>query len=484
MKKLLFLAAGMLMLLAACKDKAPGGQQTGDGDADSLAVADSAVAAVFEDTTLMPMFLYYHNRSNMQVVFWAELNRPDEPGVDWLLQERVRRNAAKYTKLFMGYEKAQDVKFVAEQTKNPDGEELSVFGLHHDYVPSAGLNYAFVDPDNPAAKNYDYGSMRVLTTAEFLTDHKPMKLETYDWSDYGKLKPDVVRQLEQKYGMKVQRTAVAAKMGTRYTYGILQFKVKDQRALALEVLIDGDKVYDAPVEGYYTEGEGPTWNVDDEGEYIPSHILAAFDGPKGPVVCFLHGAPESTTVGWMTIRGDSLNTFEVAQYYNHIDEERPVWKKDIATMRKLYKADDPENNHLELTKLMNIDIDDDGIYEVWLRADDENNGALFTYRDDEVKLIGTETARLKPAFYIARDGVGYLKIAGSAGGPSYFTQVFELKNSRVVRRFSCMEVYGDIDWCKFDGKDATAAEGERYLKSLPETRDPYLYWRDVENQDE
>lgn len=474
------MAAGMLMLLAACKDKPAAGQGSGS-ETDSLSVADSAVAAVVEDTTLLPMFLYYHNPKNMQVVFWAQLEKTDDADFQWALQERTRRNAARYTKLFMGYEKAQDVKFVGEQTVDPDGEPLEIFGLHHDYVPSAGLNYAFVDADNPAGKNFGFGSMRVLTTAEYLADHKPMKLQGFDWDSQKKLPINAVKQLEQKYGMSVQRSCVACKVGDSYTYGVLQFKVKDRRALALEVLVCGDKVYDAPVEGYYDEAEGATWNVDDEGEYIPSSILAAFDGADGPTLCFLHGAPESTTVGLMRVRGDSLNILEYAQYYNWIDEERPVWKKDIAQMRKLYKADDPENKNYELTKLMSIDIDDDNCYEVWLRSEDDDYGALFTYRDGEVALIGVETERWKPVFYQTRDGVGYLKIAGSAGGPSYYSQVFELKNSRVVRRFTCMEVYGEIDGCAFDGKDAVADEGERYLRSLPQTREPFIYWREIEN---
>lgn len=483
MKKALFLlAAGMLVLLTACKDK-PVGKSGESVEADSLTVGDTLTAEQ-EDTTLMPMFLFYHNPKNMQVVFWSELERPEKAGSDWILQDCLRRNAAKYTKLFMGYEKAQDVKFIGEQTKDPDGEPLSVFGLHHNFVPSAGLNYAFVDPDNPAGKNFEYGSMRVLTTAEFLADHKPMKLTNYDWPYDEKLKIDVVKQLEKKYGMKAKISRVACKIGDRYTYGTLQFQVKNNKALALEVLIDGEQVYDYPEEGYYEEAEGPSWNVDDEGEYIPSNILAAFEGPKGPVLCFLHGAPESTTVGLMTIKGDSLNVYEYASYYNHVDEERPVWKKDIAKMLQLYKADAPENKHYELTKLMSIDIDDDEYYEVWLRDKDDEHGALFTYRDGEVELIGVETPRLKPVFYIARNGTGYLKIAGSAGGPSYYTQVFELKKSHVVRRFNCMEVYGDIDNCEFDGKSATPEEGERYLKSLPDTRDPYIYWRDLENKDE
>ena len=273
------MAVGMLMLMAACKDKATGGQG-GDAAVDSLAVADSSI--VVEDTTLQPMFLYYHNPKNMQVVFWAPLETPEDSYPGWELQERMRRNAARYTKLFMGSEVAQDVKFIGEQTVNPDGEPLDIFGLHHDYVPSAGLNYAFADADNPAGKNFDFGSMRVLTTADYLVDHKPLKLKGYDWGNQGKLPADVVKKLEQKYGMKVQRSCIAAKIGDRYVYGVLQFQVKDRKALALEVFVDGDKVYDSPVEGYYDESEGATWNVDDEGEYIPAPSSQPSTGPRVP----------------------------------------------------------------------------------------------------------------------------------------------------------------------------------------------------------
>jgi hypothetical protein len=480
MKQFFCLAVGIVVMLAACKDK-PAAQGSGSSDTDSLAVGDTLTVEQ-QDTTLLPVFLYYHNPKNMQVVFWTTLEKTEDSRAEWELQERTRRNAARYTKLFMGYEKAQDVTFVGEQITDPDGEPIPIFGLHHDYVPSAGLNYAFAEADNPAGKNFDFGSMRVLTTSDFLVTHTPMKLTDYDYPYKEKFAASVLKQLEQKYGRTVQRSCVAAKMGSRYTYGIVQFKLKDKQPLALEVLVDGDKVYDMPVKGYYDEEYGSTWNVDDGGEYIPGNILAAFDGPKGPVLCYLHGAPESTTVGLMTIDADTLSVFEYAQYYNYIDEERPIWKKDLAKMRKLYIDDDPENKEYDLTKVCQIDIDDDGTDEVWLRDKDDENGAFFTYCDGRVELIGVETGRLKPTFYQKRDGKGYLSISGSAGGPSYYTQVFELQNSRRVRTFNCLQVYGDIDECGFDGKTISADAGERYLKSLPQTKEPYLYWRDLEAQ--
>ena len=141
----------MLMLLAACKDKPTAGQGSNSGDTDSLTVGDTLTVEQ-QDTTLLPVFLYYHNPKNMQVVFWTTLEKTEDSGVEWELQERTRRNAARYTKLFMGYEKAQDVTFVGEQITDPDGEPIPIFGLHHDYVPSAGLNYAFAEADNPAGK--------------------------------------------------------------------------------------------------------------------------------------------------------------------------------------------------------------------------------------------------------------------------------------------------------------------------------------------
>ena len=95
-------------------------------------------------------------------------------------------------------------------------------------------------------------------------------------------------------------------------------------------------------------------------------------------------------------------------------------------------------------------------------------------------LIGVETDRLHASFLQPRDGSGFLRIAGSVGGPSVFTQIYEIRQSQLVHRFTALEIYGELNECTFDGKPFEKEMARSFLKFLPPTRDPYLYWMNVE----
>lgn len=497
MKKLIFIAICGIMMMAGCNGhKAQGTEQ----ETDSVA-ADSMEIVEQQDTTPLPMFLYCLDKDYMQMVYWSDIEEPqkDKDNAEyfedmhrpWVLQEGFRRNAASYTKMLFEEGKTIDIKYVGEQLKNPDGEEMYGGELHsRASIPSPGLRYAFVNPNDPLLKKTDWTGMDIVVTEGYLQTRKLMKSKMLSPFDKEKPLPKaVVSQLEQEYGMKAESSTAVLSFDDRYTYGVMQFKgvyktVKEygedhQKALALEVIIDGDKVYSYPVEGAIYDGM-PTWNVDDEGQYIASHIPVAFDGPNGPELCFIHRAPESCTVGLFLIRDGKLVQLTYVGYHSMIDENTPLWKKDLSQMRKLYQEyDTHENKYYNLTRYRTIDIDEDGIEEFWLRDKDDKHGALFTLKDGKVSLIGVEDGRLMASFRQVRDGKGYVVIGGSAGGPSYYTQVFEIKNSQVVRNYKALEIYGEIDECSFDNKNATKEEGAAYVKSLPEVRDPYIYFMSI-----
>jgi len=132
--------------------------------------------------------------------------------------------------------------------------------------------------------------------------------------------------------MKAERSRLM-QYNDRYGYGILQFKGPwktvigeygdtTQLALALEVFTVDGKVYSYPVEGYYDNVFGPTWNADDGGEYFPGTVIA-FEGPDGPEFCHMHGAPESLTVGLFTIRNGKLSMRRYEVYHSLYDEYVP-----------------------------------------------------------------------------------------------------------------------------------------------------------------
>ena len=499
MKQLIALAVSSVLLMAGCNGNKAQGT---DSEADSTLADSVTVAEEPQDTTPLPMFLYCLSKDYMMMVYWSDVKEPkkdkdnaeyfDQMHRTWELQEGFRRNAALYTKMLAEDGKTIDIKYIGELLKNPDGEDMYGGELHsRASIPSPGLRYAFVNPNDPQLNKTDWRDMDIVVTENYLQTRKLMKSKLLSPFDKENPLPKaVVKQLEEEYGMKAGSSTAVFSFDDRYTYGVMQFKgvyktVKEYNqehkvALALEVLTDGDKVYSYPVEGYYDDQYGPTWNVDDEGHYISSGIPAAFEGLNGPELCFTHWAPESCTVGLFVIRNGKLERIQYECYHSMIDENTPLWKKDLAEMRRLYKAHDPhELKNYSLTRYRTIDIDEDGIEEFWLRDKDDKHGGLFTLKDGKVSLIGVEDGRLQTSFRQVRDGKGYVQIGGSAGGPSMYTQGFETKNSQVVRRFTSLEKFSDSDDCSFDGKNATKEEGAAYIKSLPEVRDPYIYFMDI-----
>ena len=495
MKHFFFIFVCALVLMAGCTNK---GQTASGADSDSLAVdsIDSLMAEV-RDTTPKPMFLYYFDPGNMQVVYWTDAQKPDREWYEkndmlkyyegacqtWERFDSYRRNAAGYTQMFVADGKSVGIRCIGELLKNPDGEDLYPGELHcRPTIPSPGMRYALVDSKDALRGEY-FAEFYIIVHEAYMQTHKRLTTKLESPFDAGKPLPKaVIKQLEEQYDMKAERSELTYTIGDRYQYGVLQFKPKDKKVYALEVVTDGDKVYSYPVEGYYDESDSnSTWNVDDGGEYASSCIDAAFEGPDGLEFTFEHRAPESATVGMFYLRDGKLVREEYEVYHQLIDESRPLWKKDIAKLRKLYLDDDPhENKNYKLTKYRWIDIDDDNNEELWMRDADDKHGALFTMKSDDIRLIGVETDRLHASFMQTRTGTGYLRISGSAGGPALFTQIFEIRKSMPVHRFTALEVYGELDECTFDGKPFAKDRAQDYLKALPLSRDPYIYWAEIQ----
>ncbi len=451
--KKILLAIAATAFVAACHN----GQQPAAGTGDTLLADDTPEEVV--DTTPMPMFLYYHNPDNMQVVFWISLAKPDEPSANWDLQQRTRRIASQYTKLLLPNGKFADVKFIGEQTKDPDGGDLEVFALHHDYAPSAGLNYAFENKKDAKAIKYG-GTMLVLVTDEYLESHKMLAVKDLS-SRQKKMPTTVVKKLEEQYGMKALRSIVTSEFDGGYSFGSVQFKPKGGKVLALQVLACGDSVYSIEEWGQYDKTEGPTWNVDDGGEYIPSHILAAFEGPNGIDICFIHGAPESTVTGWMTLRDGQFESFEMGMFYNYIDEPRPFWKKDMAKLQKILEKHDPVFKSVKMAKWCHVYIDNDDEPEIWLHSDNDEYGAIFGLKG-EPQLLCTESGNDKVILYH-----GTISVCGSCGNGCFSMELTTLKDSRKgdrleLKRNTAPDNSIISEEYRLNGKIIDKSEGEKF----------------------
>jgi len=460
--------AGVMM---ACTNK--GKTVAGDGaDSDSVAI-DSLMAEA--DTTPMPMFIYVASAKNMMMLY----------GDSDSIENNFRRNRALYTKLLNNENKCLGIKYVGEQTKDPDGNFASYGEIHgREDIPAAGMKYAFTDEKfNPR----DMGGMYVAVTDEYLASRKVIDMRGVDGEK--PLPAKVVKQLEAEYKMKAQRSLIAAQ-GNKYSYGILQFKGKYKtdkefgqkvdKCLALEVVMAGDKVYSLPVEGYLYEGQC-TWHADDDGEYYPSGITL-FEAPDDAIeIAYVKGAPESVTIGMYYIRDGKMTDEQYECYHSLIDEDQPLWKKDIAQLQKLYVADDPrENKPHPLVKYRWIDLDNDQNQELWMRAADDKHGAFFAHVGDKWSLIACEDERMKPSFLFdySKSGEGYLVVSGSAGGPSVISNYYEIRKSKLIHSMNVLYVYGEISECSLDDKEIKHEAARKRLDAMPKAEEVAVYWQE------
>ena len=181
------------------------------------------------------------------------------------------------------------------------------------------------------------------------------------------------------------------------------------------------------------------------------------------------------------VRGGQLVQVLYETYHNLIDEEIPVWNKDIAEMRRLFLEDNPhDHKDIRLTKWAHtyVNYDDDWII---MRDSLEQHGALFVRKDGKISLVGVETERLKFS-RAEKDGVSYLKLSGPAGGPSYYTYVWAYKNGKKIEEFSVLQIYGEVSEGTINGSEASPDVLKKRFESLPSGEALIAYFRDVENK--
>lgn len=263
----------------------------------------------------VPTFMYYIDKDNMKVVYWSQLDNTEETDDSYKMQQSVQANAQKYTKMIID-NKVVDVKFLKEELKDNDGYDLNTGMVSNNLSMLSGLTYGIAD-DNIQLKSRSFGTMYPLVTEDFINNHQLLPIKSKKWKEEENDVPfsnEVVGYLENEYGMKCKRSHIVCQVEGGFTFGILQFEVKDEKVLALKVLVDEDKIYSLPDEGHYYEGEA-TWNVDDCGVYLPFDIINVFDGPEGIVICFEKCAPESYTTGIMSLKDGKLIEQIQGMYY-------------------------------------------------------------------------------------------------------------------------------------------------------------------------
>ena len=288
--------------------------------------------AVGDDGIPAPTFLYFMGKDAMQVIYWADVSATDREDTSWQLQQQVRRDAPKYTKLLYDNSRFLDVRYVGEIQKDPLGNDAEYGCIRNKWYPLKGLKYELVHPDDVRkGSSYFDEFFCLLLTEDYMKSRCfiPLRNTCPEGETNKPMAGNVVKKLEGRYGLKAKRSELIAKIGDRYTYGIVQFQPQGERALALEVVTDEDEIYVVEEEGRFDPNEPySVWNVDDEGDYHAGKLFAAFEGPQGLELCFLRLAVESATTGWMFLRDGQLVREEVACYYVYPENPKPEWVKE------------------------------------------------------------------------------------------------------------------------------------------------------------
>ena len=499
MKKLLLFAICVAVMMS-CKNK---GQTLPADSNDSLsAVIDSIIEE--NDTTPLPMFLIGNDGKYMHMLYWTNIEKPqrsegDEDYFDgwlksWELQEMFRRNAARYTNLLDG-DKVIKIRYVDEVLKDPDGNTPTIGEIHRKEIPSLCARFEYVNPKDKPREEFVVDSWGlVIVTDSYLNSRKQLAIKQLDEDGtYPSLPADIVKSLEKEYGMKALNSAKLQQIGGRYIHGKVEFKGeykngpkdpydKDRKyALALEVLIDSDKIYKYEKLGYYDETYGSSWNVDADG-YIPNDIEAAFESAKGLELCYTHGAPESYCVGMIYLREGKLIEQQYEIFHALVDEEIPVWKTDINEMKKLFLANNPHGHkNIALTKWAHCYIDYDNEW-IWLRDKDDKNGAFFIRKDGQFKLVDVENVHQRPSS-CQKDGICYLRFSGSAGGPAYQHIIYAYQNGKQLWKLFALEIYGELNECTLNDKAISKEEGQAYLDKVPEGKDISAWFKEIESNE-
>ena len=122
---------------------------------------------------------------------------------------------------------------------------------------------------------------------------------------------------------------------------------------------------------------------------------------------------------------------------NVIDVEK-YWD----SFQEMYEEEDLDDIHYPLTKYAFIDIDEDGINEVWVRTENDEDGAIFGFDEEGFpRLIITESEGKRPSI-----GKGWVGIGYPAGGPSYYNHYVFVENSTIEQEFTDFQVYEEHEY--------------------------------------
>lgn len=177
--------------------------------------------------------------------------------------------------------------------------------------------------------------------------------------------------------------------------------------------------------------------------------------------------------GWNSVLGtvytwDGMNLKRGGTSFTGFTDMIDQYKEDVGEMPN------------DFTKFALVDIDMDGTPELWLRTDDDNDGAFFCMGSGNPKLITTENWKIKGN--ICEHGV---LVAGSAGTGAFYAQYVLLQNSDVADRIYYNASYNmrtedmDVEYTRANDVKMTIQEGEKATAKLGNVREVEPVWHSL-----
>ncbi len=202
------------------------------------------------------------------------------------------------------------------------------------------------------------------------------------------------------------------------------------------------------------------------------YVMVMFLAFGGLEACKQGSNADTDTEAADSLAVDTLQTTEDAQLSTLNSQQIDV-EKYWAQFQEMYEEEDLDDIHETLTKYAFIDIDEDGISEVWLRSANDEDGAIFCFDDEgEPVLIITETEGKRPSF-----GKGWVGVGFPAGGPSYFNHYAIVRDSHLEYDFTDFQVEENHEYY-LNETEITEAEAKKIEEGIDfENTEMKVVWR-------
>ena len=417
MKKLLYLM--VLIVLGACNGNGTQGQNENDSIDTTLNIKDSIADDSVDFSQIVPV--YCTERGSCIYIY--------ESDEDSISRSKYVKN---YSVLFDGNERI-GIKYKKHQIGKAGKGELIYIPKYESHMPGVLFQ---LEPHKHKLSGFYYAVTQKFLDSNTIVDVK----NTAGQNE--KMPADLRTKLEAKYKNKITASRKCASIdGGKANLYTAQFVPGKDSCLAVRVLQDGDKTYIYEDYAKVWPGEGPSWHVDDEGEYVPVHVQIAVRDKNGLKLFFSEFAPESSSFGVIYTKKDKLYNEFYSSYYNYVDYNDDSLPAPKEAFFKIWEKCFNEETPLP-ESYRKIDLDADDCDEILLKSSSEDGMlfmALFTCKNGVPKLVCS--GDIYTSYKIYQD-IFYILFSHKN---IEIIDAFRLSNSQVVEKATESREYLDSD---------------------------------------